>query len=276
LNCLPIYYGLVNGKGILDLDLVKGTPTELNALLLNQGLDISPVSSIEYARNHDRLLLLPGPTVSCRGAVRSILLVSKCPITQLHGEPVGLTSSSATSHVLLRILLQRLYRVAPTYFTFDEDLEAALRRGRAALLIGDAALRHLASNEGLYVYDLGEEWFGLTGEGMVFAVWAARREFASAHPELLAHTWRLFQESIEFCRENLVAIAADAARWEVFSAPFLEEYFRSLTFDFGSELRRGLMRFYQEASLLGDIPAVPSLDFFCAEEVVHNQHTGRR
>ena len=33
LNCLPIYYGLVKGSGILDLDLVKGTPTELNRLL---------------------------------------------------------------------------------------------------------------------------------------------------------------------------------------------------------------------------------------------------
>ena len=51
LNCLPIYYGLVTGRGILDLDLVKGTPAELNTMLLEGALDISPVSSIEYARH---------------------------------------------------------------------------------------------------------------------------------------------------------------------------------------------------------------------------------
>ena len=87
LNCLPIYYGLVKGSGILDLDLVKGTPTELNALLLSGKLDISPISSIEYARNAGDLVLFPGPTVSCRGPVRSILLVSRRPVEAAQPAP---------------------------------------------------------------------------------------------------------------------------------------------------------------------------------------------
>jgi len=275
LNCLPIYYGLVNGKGILDLDLVKGTPTELNALLLNGILDISPVSSIEYARHREKLLLLPGPTVSSLGPVQSILLISRCPLSELHGEPVGLTTASATSHVLLRILLERFHRVTPRYFTFDDDLSAVLERSRAALLIGDQALQHLSPGPGFHVYDLGREWRRFTGEGMVFAVWAVRREFASSHPDLVTHAWRHFQDSIAFCHDNLGAIAADAARWERFPGSFLEEYFSSLSFGFGADLRRGLIRFYREAAALGEIASAPPLEFFSPSPAFHSQGTLR-
>lgn len=262
LNCLPIYYGLVTGRGILDLDLVKGTPTELNSMLLEGALDISPVSSIEYARHTDELLLLPGPTVSCRGPVRSILLISKCPLEELDGKPVGLTDSSATSHVLLRTLLERARGIHPRYFSFGDDLTSALRHGDAALLIGDSALSCLHPGPDYQVYDLGREWQLFSGEGMVFAVWAVRRAFASTHPDLVTHAWRLFQDSIAFCRDNLPAIAADASRWEGFPADFLEEYFTSLSFDFTADLCRGLERFYVEAAGLGEIPAVPEMEFF--------------
>jgi len=262
LNCLPIYYGLVTGMGILDLDLVKGTPTELNALLLEGALDISPISSIEYARHPGELMLLPGPTVSCLGAVQSILLISRCPIEKLDGKMVGLTDSSATSHVLLRTLLERGHRVFPRYFSFGNDLPSALSRGDAALLIGDSALRNLTPGEGLHVYDLGREWQRFSGQGMVFAVWAVRRAFARAQPDLVTHAWRLFQDSITFCRDNLPAIAADASRWERFPAGFLQEYFNSLSFDFTADLHRGLERFYLEAAALGEIPSVPEIDFF--------------
>ena len=55
LNCLPLYYGLVKSNALLDVELIKGTPTELNNLLISGSLDISPVSSIEYARHHGRV-----------------------------------------------------------------------------------------------------------------------------------------------------------------------------------------------------------------------------
>ena len=63
LNCLPLYYGLVKSSGLLDLEMVKGMPTELNTLLINGKLDISPISSIEYARHHESLNLFPDFTV---------------------------------------------------------------------------------------------------------------------------------------------------------------------------------------------------------------------
>jgi chorismate dehydratase len=265
LNCLPIYYGLVKGSGILDLDLVKGTPTELNSLLLSGELDISPISSIEYARNADDLILFPGPTVSCRGPVQSILLVSRYPIEDLDGRHIGLTSTSATSQILLKVLLEEEYKVRPRYFSFGEDLDDALARGDAALLIGDRALENRSPGRGLKVFDLGEKWHRATSLGMVFAVWAVRREFLSRYPELTCHVWKLFQNSIEYCTANLDQIAADASRWEKFPASFLEDYFRTLTFGFEDDLRQGLLLFYRLATSAGYLPSVPTLDFFAPQ-----------
>jgi chorismate dehydratase len=261
LNCLPIYYGLVEGSGILDLDLVKGMPTELNRRLLDGRLDISPISSVEYGRNPDELLLLPGPTVSCRGAVQSILLLSRRPLAELDGRPVALTEASATSQVLLKIILEKRYGVTPEYFLFRDDPAEALLRSDAALLIGDQALEHLHPGPGLTAHDVGQEWWDLTGRGMVFALWAVRREFAELHPPLVDHVWRLFQSSIKHCSADLGRIAVDAARWEKHSAAFLEGYFSSLSFGFEEDLVAGLRRFYDMAADIGEIPSPPALNF---------------
>ncbi len=259
-NSLPIYYGLVKGSGILDLDLVRGLPTELNTLLLEGKLDVSPISSIEYARHCDDLLLLPGPTVSCRGPVGSILLLSRLPAEELDGRKIALTTSSATSHVLLPVLLEKHYGVHPAYFPFSDNLEEALARGDGALLIGDSALEHRAAPD-LHIYDLGREWFRCTGAPMTFAVWAVRREFAIRQPDLVGHIWALFQDSISYCASHIGEIALDASRWELFSASFLEEYFRSLAFGFERDIRDGLRLFYTMAAEIGEVTAVPGLSF---------------
>ena len=63
------------------------------------------------------------------------------------------------------------------------DLGAMLREADAAVVIGDVALRATlfdARRLGLSVLDLGEAWRELTGLPMVFALWAARRDYAAA------------------------------------------------------------------------------------------------
>ena len=104
LNCFPLYYGLVNKNVLIDVDLIKGTPTQLNHMLLDGDLDISVISSIEYARNAEDLLLFPDFTVSCDGEVQSIVLASKVPIEDLGLSTVALTQTSATSQILLNEL----------------------------------------------------------------------------------------------------------------------------------------------------------------------------
>ncbi len=71
-NMAPVFYRLD-----ADVEEVTGVPTELNRLLLAGEIDLAPISSIEYARNADRLRLLPRLCVSSEGAVDSIQLVSR-------------------------------------------------------------------------------------------------------------------------------------------------------------------------------------------------------
>lgn len=261
LNCLPLYYGLVRNDVLLDIELIKGTPTELNRLLLEGSLDIGPISSLEYARFPDKLLLLPDFTVSSDGEVRSILLFSKFSLEKLNGRPIALTNTSATSQLLLKIILEKGYGIKPEYFVSPPDLGMMLLEADAALLIGDDALRGLINPRGLYVYDLGLEWHKLTNKRMVYAVWAARRDFASQKASLAQEVYHSIKKSLEYSKMHLAEIAKLAAKWEPFSPHFLKEYFQTLNFEFGAEYREGLMEFCRYAQELGYLEKVPCLEF---------------
>ena len=104
----------------------------------------------------------------------------RCPLSELGGRPVALGSTSRTSVLLARMWLAAVHGVQPEYFDCPPDLTAMLLEADAAVLIGDPALRaaHAVPRRGLHVHDLGAAWRDWTGLPMVFAVWAARRDFA--------------------------------------------------------------------------------------------------
>ena len=261
LNCFPLYYGLIKSNAPQGVDLIKGTPTELNNLLINGSLDISPISSIEYARNYQSLVLFPDFTVSSDGEVKSILLLSRFPIEELSGKKVALTNTSATSQILLKIILSRGYGVKPEYFTCPPDLNKMFADADAALLIGDIALTYYIGVKDFYLYDLGVEWKRLTGKKMVYAVWAVNRTFAGTHNELSEYIFEIFKKSMAYSQEHLSEIAEYAAKFESFSPSFLKEYFKSLRFDFGKDYQEGLLYFYQLAVEIGALKTVPELEF---------------
>lgn len=263
LNCLPLYHGLVRSAAVLDLELRRGTPTELNRLLLEGELDVSPISSVEYLRHSDRLVLLPNIAVAADGPVGSISLVARRPVEELDGGVVALASTSATSVALLDLLLRERWRVKLSSFTCPPDLARMLQEADAALLIGDDALRANVSAGDLVVYDLGAEWKALTGLPMVFALWAVRRHWAAAHPHLVVDVHRAFQASLEVSISEVDAIARSAARWEPFDAAFLAAYFRGLRFRLGTRELEGLRAFAGRLVSSGDygLEEVPDLEF---------------
>lgn len=261
LNCLPLYYGLVKSHALLDIELIKGTPTELNTMLINNNLDVSPISSIEYARHAHSLLLFPDFTVSSDGEVKSILLLSRFPVEQLSGRKIAITSTSATSQVLLKIILTLGYKIEPHYRIMHPDLDSMLSSGDAALLIGDIALKYHADATEYYVYDLGVEWEKLTGRKMVYAVWAVNRTFAETKSKLCENVFETFRKSMAYSMKNLPEIAEYAAKWEPFNPSFLTAYFRSLHFTFEEEYQDGLIHFYRMAKDIGELQTVPHLEF---------------
>src|SRR6185437_11863312 len=138
LNCLPIYWGLMRSGALLDVDLRKDTPDQLNAALVAGDLDIGPISLVEFLRNADDLLLLPDLAVGSDGPVRSVNLVSTVPPVSLDGRRVALGSTSRTGVLLAQMLLSS-YGASPEYFACPPDLASMLLEADGAVLIGDAA-----------------------------------------------------------------------------------------------------------------------------------------
>ncbi|GIG57625.1 chorismate dehydratase [Longispora fulva] len=260
LNCLPIYWGLGRTGALLDVDLYKDSPDQLNERLVDGRLDIGPISLVEYLRAADDLLLLPDLAVGSDGPVLSVNIVSKKPLAELDGAQVALGSTSRTGVLLAQLLLAGKYGVTPSYTRTAPDLDAMLAGADAAVVIGDVALRALyeAPSQGLHVTDLGQAWRDWTGLPMVFAVWAVRRDFAAAHPGLVKDVHEAFLRSRDLCLSELDEVAESAARWEPFDAATLAGYFRALDFSLGARQVAGLREFAARAAAHGDVPALPA------------------
>ena len=256
LNCLPIYWGLVRSGALLDVELTKDTPDRLNDMLVAGDLDIGPISLVEYLRNADDLVLLPDLAVGSTGKVLSVNLISQVPLASLGGRQVALGSTSRTSVLLARMWLAQVHGVDPEYFVCPPDLSTMLLEADAAVLIGDAALRatYDAPRRGLDVYDLGEAWHDWTGLPMVFAVWAARRDYAQANPGLVKDVHSAFLRSRDEALAHVDEVAAQAARWEVFDAATLSTYFRTLDFSLGARQVAGLVEFARRGAEAGAVP----------------------
>jgi chorismate dehydratase len=260
LNCLPIYWGLMRSGALLDVDLRKDTPDRLNAALVDGDLDIGPISLVEYLRHADELVLLPDLAVGSDGPVLSVNLVSTRPPAELDGRPVALGSTSRTGVLLAQMLLSERYGAEPVYFRCPPDLAQMLMEADAGVLIGDPALRamHEAPGRGLHVTDLAQAWREWTGLPMVFAVWAARRDFAAAHPGVVKDVHEAFQRSRDLCLGELNEVAEAAARWEPFDAGTLATYFRALDFSLGERQIAGLREFARRAAARGEAPPLPA------------------
>jgi chorismate dehydratase len=244
-NMAPVFYDLEDGT----FEQVAGVPTALNRMLLEGEIDVAPISSIEYARNADRLRLLPQLCVATEGAVDSIQLITRKPLEQVRS--VAVTPESATSVVLTKVLLG------------DVELVPLGEPADARMLIGDAALRS-AFEDPTPHHDLGRLWQDRTGLPMVYAVWACRE---GVEPAGLEQLQRAHLRSLAVARSEPEALALRAAADYGWPAGFLARYFEKLRYHFGPRERQGLVRFFELAHLAGELDAVPDLRFAEFEKV---------
>jgi chorismate dehydratase len=255
-NSDPVYHGIETGEVDADLRLVEGFPAALNGMLARGEIDVAPISSIEYARNAEEYYLLPDLSVSSRAEVGSVSLFSSVPAEELDGKTVALASTSATSVVLLKILLNERYDVSPDYIVREPDAREMLAEADAGLVIGDHALLAARDDAAAHVYDLGREWREHTDERMVYAVWAVRndvpRDDALAVAEALQESKRVGYDSLD------VIASALADRMDL-DVGYAERYLRMLDHDLTPAHRRGLTKYYEKAERIGEIESVPEI-----------------
>jgi chorismate dehydratase len=246
LNCLPLRLGLEETGGLEGVELVGGTPADSNAALLSGEVELGLVSSASWAQNRDLLRRVPGYGIASDGEVMSVLLAIRKGLPLSEVRRVALTSESATSQVLTRIALERVYGATPRYEVVSTRPQWALAEYDAALFIGDTALE-VRRMGGVETHDLGALWKQLTGLPMVYAVWASRGD-----PAIYGFWADRVAQAVAWADEHLDVVVAEARRR---GAPAtdgdLETYFSScIGYRVGVREGEGLKRYLAEDKLL--------------------------
>jgi chorismate dehydratase len=251
LNAVPLVWGLDKGPHRNRFDVEVMLPSrcadELRAGRFQAGI----IPSIEYQRIPD-LRIVPGLCIGSSGPVRSVMLISRCPLNEIRS--VALDTSSRTSACLLQILLKRHFQIAPRLVPQAPDITTMLRDCEAALMIGDPALA--TDFPGLAVYDLADHWREMTGLPFVFAFWAVRREVATAG------LVQAFQESKAYAMDHLEEIIREESHRTGLSSALVRTYLtENIDFDLKGENLQGLQRFFTLAHELKLIDELRPLEF---------------
>ena len=279
-NLFPIFYMLQKECDCSHYEFVEGVPSMLNRMLRNGQIDLSPSSSIEYLRYKDRYVFIDGHSLSSKGPIESIFLLSRIPIKSLEGRKILTSSQSDTSVVLLDIILKKFYKVECFLESTNETLESLLNKADAFLCIGDDALKAkktVTSNTpsltlpstshgprgggkgwgGIYVYDLGDLWFRNTGLPFVFALWIVRKDSSQEKADLLKKFTHDLNKAKTLAREHFDKIA-HALKPLLFNrhALLLTEkeilsYWKGISFDLKEEHKKGLELFRNYSEELG-------------------------
>jgi len=259
-NCFPVHAGILNGKIACPFPIVEGIPSELNRALVEGKIDVSPSSSIEYATNPGKYRILPGLSITSRNEVMSILLESRIPLDELNDKTVALTTASATSVVLLRVILELFTGVNPGFMLYEQGVEDPYDQADAVLTIGDLALQRSLSPRFPHTYDLGDIWHRQTGLPFVFALWQVN--YRKSMEQDLARLLDVLRESKQYGQSRLQELASENGARFGLPAETLLRYWNLFSYDLGPEEQKGLMAFYGYAVELGAIDAVPELRFW--------------
>jgi chorismate dehydratase len=279
-NLFPIFYELQNECDCSNYDFIEGVPSLLNRKLRNGEIDLSPSSSIEFLRYHDRYIFIEGHSLSSKGPIESIFLISRIPIDKLTGMKVLTSSQSDTSVVLLNIILKKFYQIECFFEPTDENIESLLNKADAFLCIGDDALKakktitnkklqianeKLFKNSELrtlnfeltYIYDLGDLWFKNTGLPFVFALWIVRKDSLKEKPELINKFTHDLDKAKILAKENLNKITSSLKpllyehHGLILTEQEILSYWKGISFDLTEEHKKGLELFRKYSEELG-------------------------
>ncbi|HVN82828.1 MAG TPA: menaquinone biosynthesis protein [Terriglobia bacterium] len=250
LNSYPLSWGYIWGRQKEQFEPVFSSPSQCADWLAAGMVDVGLIPAIEYQRIPS-LKVVPALSLAAKKQVRSVLLLSKLPVTQVR--TVALDSSSRTSVSLLQILFRDRFHLQPVMNSVAPNVEVMLQTHDAALVIGDVALK--ASDHGLFKYDLAEEWRALTGKPFVFAFWGVRKSSQICDPFP-------FLDSFQQGREHLQEIVSQQSiKLQLPEESLLSYLCDAMNYSLDDENLEGLELFYQSAHRLGLVSELKDIEF---------------
>ena len=248
LNTVPLIWGLEHSPALRGVfDVRYELPSVCADQVARGEADIGILPVMEMARQ--KLEYFPETGIACRGAVRSILLISKVPFARIR--TLAADAGSRTSVMLARVILAERYGADPKVSAHPADLEAMLEAADAALIIGDAALHLEPAALPFASLDLGAEWLSMTGLPMVFAVWSGRKEI------MRKEYGQAFLESCRYGLEHIDDIAREQPEARGISAAMARRYLtQHIAFELNEKDHEGMRLYLQKATRL-DQHAVP-------------------
>jgi chorismate dehydratase len=249
LNASPLAYGLERDPRVdLRLDL----PSVCAGLLHAGQIDLGLVPVIEMLRGPVSYDLVPGLGIACDGAVNSVALFTRVPVSQIRR--LALDVSSRSSVGLVRVLCRHHWGNEPEYVDAAPNLSSMLDVADAALMIGDPALDAPWKSLDVAKIDLGEAWQEFSGLPFVFAAWVARPGVVT--PELID----LLHAARRAGQAAIPALARADAGGDEGRAGRLERYLRqNIRYDLDERALRGLSRYLTLAMQDGLAPTRPDV-----------------
>ena len=267
LVCAPFFYHFfTKNKDFSHYQFEDGVPSALNKKLSEGCIHLAPCSSFNFALHPGKFVLAKNLCTSCNLEVQSVKLFSKKPIHELQNARIHLTSQSASSIALLKILLELRFKIQPVYIadvSFDKTTDDA------KLLIGDEALKENLKNNFAYNYDLGTLWQEWQHVPFVFGAWNIHKKILQQETLPLLKT---FLKDVEFSVEHFKKDKIHALKiWKEhipFDIPIsaLLSYYDALDYTFTEERKYSLEKFFAFAEQIHLIEKAPKLEFLETEK----------
>jgi chorismate dehydratase len=273
LNSAPLVYSFLRGELKNECEFLGDAAPAYCADLLKQGLvNIALIPVIEYQSmsSISQICLIPDIAVAAKDFVKSVILVTKCPIQEIR--TVSLDTSSRTSAALVKIILEKFYQINPTYISAKPNLLEMFKNSDAALIIGDPAIKIRKDFSNDYqIYDLAQEWKKFTSLPFVFACWGVNlslfdNQISLLPIDLLPSELFLNKDSLKkeiFSPKRINSIFIQAKKeglkmlevivkeyskdLEIDEAVLLDYLEKNVNYDLDKENLLGLERFYQLA-----------------------------
>jgi chorismate dehydratase len=250
---LPLIYGIQKNLITHDFGIKFGSIQE-NANRLREGeIELSLISSLDYALKKETWQIIPNLCVSSDHKIKHVQLFFKKGLKDI--QKVAVDKNATSEAILLKILMREKFMISPEYIEMEPDLDKMLLDSDSALIIGDSGLNYYRTHKNRL--DLNEEWMDMTGLPFVYAFWAGR-EMTISKKDI-----SIIRASSDLGMKNLDLISEEYAKSHQQNEKLYHDFFtQNISYTFTDQDMDGLNEFYTYAFFYGFTDYVPDLHFY--------------